>query len=61
MTTHDLALAQIAEALAPRVVNVCFEDQFEDGELRFDYRMKTGVVQRSNALALMRSVGLEVG
>ena len=60
VTTHDLALAQIAEALAPRVVNVCFEDQFEDGELRFDYRMKTGVVQRSNALALMQSVGLEV-
>ncbi len=61
VTTHDLALARIAESLAPRVVNVCFEDQFEDGELRFDYRMRTGVVQRSNALALMRSVGLEVG
>ena len=61
VTTHDLALAQIAEALDPRVANVCFEDQFEDGALRFDYRMRTGVVQRSNALALMQSVGLEVG
>ena len=61
VTTHDLALARIADGLSPRVVNVCFEDQFEDGELRFDYRMRTGVVQKSNALALMRSVGLEVG
>ena len=61
VTTHDLALARIADSLSPRVVNVCFEDQFEDGELRFDYRMRTGVVQKSNALALMRSVGLEVG
>ena len=61
VTTHDLALAQIAEELAPRVVNVCFEDQFEDGKLSFDYRMRMGVVQKSNALALMRSVGLEVG
>lgn len=60
VTTHDLALAQIAETLAPRVVNVCFEDQFQDGELQFDYRMRTGVVQKSNALALMQSVGLEV-
>ncbi len=60
VTTHDLALAQIAEALAPRVTNVCFEDHFQDGELRFDYRMRAGVVQRSNALALMQSVGLEV-
>ncbi len=61
VTTHDLALAQIADSLSPRATNVCFEDQFEDGELRFDYRMRTGVVKRSNALALMRSVGLEVG
>ncbi len=61
VTTHDLALARIANSLSPRVANVCFEDQFEDGELRFDYRMRTGVVQKSNALALMRSVGLEVG
>ncbi len=60
VTTHDLALARIADSVTPRVVNVCFEDQFEDGELRFDYRMRTGVVQKSNALALMRSVGLEV-
>ena len=61
VTTHDLALARIADSLSPRVANVCFEDQFEDGALRFDYRMRTGVVQKSNALALMRSVGLEVG
>ena len=31
---------------------------FEDGQLRFDYRMRPGVVAKSNALALMRSVGL---
>ena len=61
VTTHDLALARIADSLSPRVANVCFEDQFEDGALRFDYRMRTGVVRKSNALALMRSVGLEVG
>lgn len=60
VTTHDLALAQVAEALAPRAANVHFEDQFVDGKLAFDYRMRPGVVRKSNALALMRSVGLEV-
>jgi hypothetical protein len=60
VTTHDLALAQVAEALAPHAANVCFEDHFEDGKLVFDYRMRPGVVRKSNALALMRSVGLEV-
>ena len=60
VTTHDLALAHIAEDLAPHAVNVHFEDHIEDGRIAFDYRMRPGVVQKSNALELMRSVGLEV-
>jgi DNA mismatch repair ATPase MutS len=39
---------------------VHFQDTLEDGRVRFDYRLREGVVQRSNALALMREVGLEV-
>jgi MutS domain V len=60
ITTHDLALTAIANELAPRARNVHFEDWFEESDIRFDYRMKTGPVTRSNALALMRAVGLEV-
>ncbi len=60
ITTHDLALTSIARALAPRAINVHFEDWFEGGEIRFDYRMKQGPVTRSNAIALMRAVGLDV-
>ena len=60
VTTHDLALAHVADALGARGANVHFEDVVEDGRMRFDYRMRHGVVQKSNALALMRSVGLDV-
>ena len=60
VTTYDLALAGIARALAPRAVNVHFEDRFEGGDLHFDYRLKPGPVTRSNAIALMRAVGLDV-
>jgi hypothetical protein len=59
-TTHDLALAQIADDLAPRAANVHFEDHIENGEVLFDYRMRPGVVTKSNALELMRAVGIEV-
>ena len=59
-TTHDLALAEIADGLAPRAANVHFEDELVDGKISFDYRMRPGVVRKSNALALMRAVGLEV-
>ena len=60
VTTHDLALAEIAGSLDGRAVNVHFEDHLEGGEMRFDFRLRPGVVTRSNALALMRAVGLEV-
>jgi hypothetical protein len=60
VTTHDLALARVAETLSPRAANVHFEDRFVDGKLVFDYRMKPGVVEKSNALELMRAVGLKV-
>jgi DNA mismatch repair ATPase MutS len=60
VTTHDMALASIVESLGPTAVNVHFEDRIEDGEMRFDYTMKPGPVTASNALALMRAVGLDV-
>jgi hypothetical protein len=60
VTTHDLALAAIAEELGPRAENVHFEDDFRDGKIHFDYRLRPGLLRRGNALALMRSIGLEV-
>src|SRR5262249_42593465 len=47
VTTHDLALTHIAEALAPRAANVHFADEVVDGTITFDYRMRPGVVQHS--------------
>jgi hypothetical protein len=60
LTTHDLALADIAGAPALHAANVHFEDHLENGRITFDYRLHPGVVEKSNALELMRSVGLEV-
>lgn len=60
LTTHDLALTEIAEALGKKATNQHFEDRLENGTLLFDYQLRPGVVRRSNALELMRSVGLDV-
>ena len=60
ITTHDLALAGIADELGERACNVHFEDRLEDGQMRFDYAIRPGVVRKSNAIELMRSVGLEI-
>ncbi len=60
VTTHDLALARIPETMDGRGQNWHFEDSLEEGRLKFDYHLKPGVVQTSNALVLMKSVGLKV-
>src|SRR5207249_7921040 len=60
VTTHDLALAKLADVLSPRAANFHFQDQLLDGRMVFDYRLHSGVVEKSNALELMRAVGLDV-
>ncbi len=60
VTTHDLALTELVPTLGASGANVHFEDRLEDGVMVFDYRMRPGVVEHSNALALMRAVGLDV-
>ena len=61
VTTHDLALTEIVGRLGGKAANYHFEDHYTDGKLVFDYRLVPGVVQTTNALKLMRSVGLDVG
>ena len=59
-TTHDLALAQIADELAPAPPTSTSKTTSKTAASIFDYRMRPGVVTKSNALELMRAVGIEV-
>ena len=59
VTTHDLALTELPAKLES-AVNAHFEDRLVDGKMVFDYTMRPGVVEHSNALALMRAVGINV-
>jgi hypothetical protein len=60
VTTHDLALTQIVAELDGKAANYHFGDRFDSGQLHFDYRMTPGIVESTNALQLMRAVGLDV-
>jgi DNA mismatch repair ATPase MutS len=60
ITTHDLALTKVTEEMNGEAANFHFEDYLKDGELRFDYKLVAGVASSSNALKLMRSIGLDV-
>lgn len=60
VSTHDFALVAIAEESGGRVRTVHFSDRIEDGKMLFDYRLREGVVETTNAIRLMKSVGIDV-
>lgn len=64
ISTHDLALGTLEQELPGKVRNVHFREQVEevDGKetMTFDYQLREGVVTSSNALRLMKIVGLDV-
>jgi MutS domain V len=60
ITTHDLALTEIASPHDARICNAHFRDFVENGQMRFDYKLHQGVATKSNALELMRLIGLKV-
>ncbi len=60
VTTHDLALTDITQVLPGAVRNVHFQDYVEEGKMRFDHKLREGVVAKSNALELMRLIGLKI-
>ncbi len=60
VTTHDLALTEITAQFGEVAKNVHFEDQLIDGKMTFDYRMQPGIVEHSNALELMKMMGIEL-
>jgi DNA mismatch repair ATPase MutS len=58
VTTHDLALTEAANALDGRAINVHFEEQYEDREMQFDYRLRSGVLTQTNGANVMAALGL---
>jgi hypothetical protein len=61
VSTHDLGIAKPVPELEGRVRNVHFQEQVDaTGTMTFDYLLREGVVESSNALRLMRAVGLDV-
>ena len=60
VSTHDLGLGDLEGEMPEHVKNVHFEEQVVNETMTFDYKLRTGIVQSSNALRLMKMVGLDV-
>jgi hypothetical protein len=60
ISTHDLGITALERDLSGRVENAHFEEQVDGDKMTFDYVLRPGVVHSSNALRLMRAVGIPV-
>lgn len=60
VTTHDLELSALEKECPENIRNYHFTDQIIDNKLTFDYILKEGVSQTTNAIALMKIVGIQV-
>lgn len=58
VSTHDLSLSSLEAESGGAVVNIHFTEKVEGDRMTFDYQLRTGPVQTTNALRLMRMCGL---
>jgi DNA mismatch repair ATPase MutS len=58
LSTHDLALTKIADNPAVAAVLVHMASHDPDQPLQFDYRLHPGVARHTNALAIVRMMGI---
>jgi len=60
LSTHDLALTEIADAEGMRGFNVHMGSRDGRDPMDFDYRLKPGITKETNALAIARMAGVPV-
>ncbi|HUW64920.1 MAG TPA: DNA mismatch repair protein MutS, partial [Spirochaetia bacterium] len=60
VTTHDLELGVLERECPSLVKNYHFSDIIIGDHISFDYKLKPGISQSSNAFALMKLIGIEM-
>jgi DNA mismatch repair ATPase MutS len=60
VATHDLELTKLERDFPEKIWNYHFDGYIEDDKLLFDYLLKKGICTSSNALELMKKIGINV-
>ena len=58
IATHDLELGELESAYPENIYNRCFEVEYKDDDLSYDYKLRKGVSQNMNASFLLEKFGL---
>ena len=60
ISTHDLELCNVITDPVMRATNYHFMEEYKDGEILFDYKLRMGCCTTTNAKYLMRMVGIDL-
>ena len=58
IATHDLEVCNIANKYPDTLTNLCFEVEMKNGQLVFDYKLRSGVCQNKSATFLMEQMDI---
>jgi DNA mismatch repair ATPase MutS len=59
IATHDIQLAELSHQYPSGIKNYYFDIEFKEGELVFDYKIKSGICSNFNASFLLEKIGIK--
>jgi DNA mismatch repair ATPase MutS len=59
VSTHDLELGKLAKS-NQKIINYNFSSSIIDEEIVFDYKLRAGICQSTNASQLMANIGIQI-
>ena len=60
VATHDLQIAELEVAHPGYIRNFYFDIQVKNGEMIFDYKIKSGECKTFNASLLLKQIGIDI-
>jgi len=60
IATHDIALGKLEKTFPEQITNKRFEVAIKNDELIFNYKIKDGISQNTNATFLMKKMGISL-
>jgi DNA mismatch repair ATPase MutS len=58
VATHDISLGEMENEHPGVIINKCFEIEIDGENIRFDYKLQSGITQNMNAALLMKQMGI---
>ena len=60
VSTHDLELCDLDKKDNINIKNYHFTETYENNKIKFDYKLRSGRSETTNAVYLMKMIGIDI-